>query len=173
MNYNSEHKHVKEWELTKKIAYNFVLAMFVTLVILVLSIKIFNLRLDEVLSDSMYPVFSQKDIVVIKPQDEYKKGDIIEYKKGNILITHRIQSYDPETGIYITKGEFYNAPDEPVKKDQINGKVIAIWFNGRQIYHIIQENYLLIITLVFGAWVVSSTLSAELERRSHDTLKSN
>ena len=174
MNYNSELKVFKEWEITKKVVYNLVLSMFITLVLLVITINIFGLRLDEVLSDSMYPVFSDQDIVVIKPQDDYEIGDIIEYKKGNTLVTHRIVAYDETTGLYTTRGEHYGAADDvSISKSQINGKVIAVWFNGRQIYHIVKENYLLIIALVFGAWVVSSTLSSELERRSHNILKAD
>ncbi|MBQ8430716.1 MAG: signal peptidase I [Clostridia bacterium] len=171
MKYTSNLKEFKEWTLTKRIAYNFVLAILCTLVLGVLAINIFNIRLDEVLSDSMAPVFTDQDIVLIKSQDSYEIHDIIEYRKDGINVTHRIVDYDPETGIYTTKGEHHGAADDAtIKKEDINGKVIGIWNNGRAVYNGIKDNYFLILTIVIGCWAISSTIAGELEMKKHNIL---
>lgn len=62
-----------------------------------------------VLSGSMETQISAGDIVVVKEIDtnELKKGDIIAFKDGNIVITHRIDEVTEIDGKtqYITKGD--------------------------------------------------------------------
>lgn len=166
-------KEFKEWEWTKRIVYNLVMALFITLIILIALVKMFNIRLDEVLSDSMAPVFTDQDVVVVKAKDSYEINDIIEYKSSEKAnVTHRIIAYDPATGIYTTKGDNSSGTDQTaITKDMIRGEVIMIWYNGRAVYHLISDNYFLIITMVVGAWVLSVTLSNEFELKKHNILK--
>lgn len=171
MIYNSNWKENKIWTLAKSLAYNFALSLFFTLLLGVIVINIFNLRLDEVLSNSMYPTISEKDIVVVMKQDEYHVDDIIEFRKGDILVTHRIVSYDENTKTYTTKGDFNNTEDGEVTIGQINGKVVAKWKNGRQVYHTIKNSYFVLISIVVGAWVLSTTIAGEIEMKKHNILK--
>lgn len=172
MIYSSDLKQNKIWAFAKNLAYNFTLAVFFTLLLGVIVINVFNIRLDEVLSNSMYPTFSDKDVVVVVKQDEYKKNDIIEFRKGDILVTHRIVGYDETTKKYTTKGDYNSSEDgSEVTISQINGKVVAKWKNGRKIYHTIKNSYFVIITVVVGAWVLSTTLSGEIEMKKHNILK--
>lgn len=171
MKYKSNIKEVKEYTWVKDIVYNFTMALFFTLLLAVIAINIFNVRLDEVLSDSMYPEITKRDIVVVVKQDNYKVGDIIEYRKGDILVTHRIDSIGEEPNTFIPKGDANNGVDGPVALSQITGKVIAKWTNGRQVYNTIKDNYFVIIALIVGAWVLSMTFSGELEMRKHNILK--
>lgn len=166
-------KRVKEWGWAKQLVYNLAVALFLALIIIVILINVLKLRVDEVLSDSMYPVFSDQDVIIIKPQDDYKVNDIIEYKSSeNTNVTHRIIEYDATTGIYKTQGDHNGTADGAnITKDMIRGKVVAIWFNGRQVYHFIKDNYFLILTMVVGAWVLSVTISGELEIKKHNILK--
>lgn len=168
----NELKLNREWDFVKRFVYNLVLSVFFVLLIAVILVKVFSLRLDEVLSDSMYPVFKKSDVVVVKEQDEYKVGDVIEYKKGEGFVAHRIVAYDETTGIYTTKGEFYGAPDDKsVTKSDINGKIIAVWTDGANYYHMVKDNYLVLLSLAFGAWVLSYTFSTESEMKKHNILK--
>lgn len=68
-----------------------------------------------VLSGSMETQISAGDIVVVKEIDtnELKKGDIIAFKDGNIVITHRIDEVTKIDGKtqYITKGDNNNTQD--------------------------------------------------------------
>lgn len=165
-------KEFKEWEWTKRIVYNLVMALFITLIILIALVKMFNIRLDEVLSDSMAPAFTRRDVVVVKAKDSYEIDDIIEYKSGDTNVTHRVIEYDATTGIYTTQGDnVKNGNEEYITKDMIRGEVIMVWYNGRAVYHLISDNYFLIITMVVGAWVLSVTLSNEFELKKHNILK--
>lgn len=173
MKYSSDLKENKIWKITKNIAYNFVLSIFFTLLLSVIAIKVFDIRLDVVLSDSMYPTFTKRDVVVVLKQDEYKVGDIIEYRKGDILVTHRIVEINEETNKYITKGDNSQSKDneDGIVKSQINGKVIGHWENGRLIYNTLHNSYFVILAIIVGAWVLSTTISGEMEIRKHDILK--
>lgn len=163
---------VREYSWAKQIVYNFVLALFFALIICVVMIKAMSLRLDEVLSDSMYPVFTDQDVVIVKPKDNYEIGDIIEYKDGKANVTHRIVGYDPATGVFKTQGDHNGSADGAnITKDMIRGEVVAIWFNGRNVYHFVKDNYFLLLTMVVGAWVLSVTFTNELEVKKHNILK--
>ncbi len=79
-----------------------------------------------VLSGSMETQISAGDIVVVKEIDtnELKKGDIIAFKDGNIVITHRIDEVTEIDGKtqYITKGDNNNTQDIGyVSPEQIEG----------------------------------------------------
>lgn len=173
MNYKSNLKEFKELSFAKSVLYNLVLSCFFTLILAIIVINIFNIRLDVVLSDSMANTILTGDIVVVVEQDEYKKGDIIEYKKGDIYVTHRILDYNEETGLYITKGDNNGSADSKegnLQEKDIQGKVVAIWKQGKNVVDTVKNSYLLILAIVFGAWVLSSTLSGEAEIKKHNIL---
>lgn len=165
-------KTFKEWEFVKQFIYNSFLAIFIVLIAIIITKKCMSLRFDEVLSNSMFPDFKKGDIVVVAKQDSYKVGDTIEYQKGESLAAHEIVAYDAATGIYTTRGKFYGAPDDAtITKDKINGKVVVVWTDGAFVYHMIKDNYLVLLTIVIGAWAISYILSNELEARKHNILK--
>lgn len=89
-----------------------------------------NYKLFTVLSGSMEPTIKTGSIVIIKPQDNYKKGDIITFQdlnKPKTTITHRLQEIkkgETET-VFITKGDANKAPDvNHITKKQILGKTL-------------------------------------------------
>ena len=176
MEYSSDIKEIKEWRLAKLLMYNFVLSIFITLALGVALVGILNLRLDIVLSDSMYPVFKEHDIVVVREYDDYKIGDMVEYQvtPESKPVTHRIveKTGSGANAIYRTKGEA-NEEAEPytINDKQINGKVIGIIFDGEHIYDFIKSNYFLFIDIVLGVWVLSSALNGEAEMRKHNIAK--
>ena len=51
-------------------------------------------------------------------------NDIISYEEDGNIITHRLIKKEEDT--FITKGDFNNYQDKPIKKEQIIGKVISI-----------------------------------------------
>jgi len=76
-----------------------------------------------VLSGSMEPNISKNELIVIKEQNVYQKGDIITYKDfWGRLITHRIVEIDGEK--IVTKGDSNDVPDEIINKEKIQGKVV-------------------------------------------------
>lgn len=79
-----------------------------------------------VLSGSMETQISAGDVVVVKEIDtnKLKKGDIIAFKEGNIVITHRIDEVTEIDGKteYITKGDNNNTQDVGyVLPEQVEG----------------------------------------------------
>ena len=176
MHYTSTIKENKEFGLAKNIAYNLVLSIFITLALTVVAIYAFGLRLDVVLSDSMSPEFYKDDIVIIRAYDEYKVNDIIEFQLSETSkpVTHRItkKTGNGKNAIYETKGDANDSADtQQVSYDKINGKVISVIEDGNLIYEFIKTNYFLFIDIILGVWVLSSTLSSEIEMRKHNIAK--
>jgi len=87
----------------------------------------FGYTLFEVSSGSMEPALSINDVVLVKLNyKNYEKGDIITYanEKGEI-ITHRIVFINADT--ITVQGDANNTVDNPIKKDQIIGKVERVY----------------------------------------------
>lgn len=175
MKYTSDIKQIKEFGLARATMYNFVLSIFITLLLCVAAIWMFGLRLDIVLSDSMSPEFYEHDIVIVRPYDDYNVGDIIEYQRNTSKpVTHRVQSKTGSgaTAVYITKGDANEKEDAvEVKASEINGKVIAVIEDGEHTYDFVKENYFLLIDIILGVWVLTTTVSGEIEMRKHNIAK--
>lgn len=73
-----------------------------------------------VLSGSMEPNIMTGDMVFVKETDpdSLKVGDVIAYKSGSAVVTHRIMEVTSENGEtrYITQGDANNAPDQTAVK---------------------------------------------------------
>ena len=70
----------------------------------------------------MQPTIEIGDFLVIREQAGYSENDIITYRSGNSLITHRIKEVAGER--LITQGDNNNAADAPIALSQVEGKVI-------------------------------------------------
>lgn len=114
---------------------NIVLILIIPLCILIgLVSGIFKYHLFAIGSNSMLPTFSKGDAVLIEKLNQeqinnLKKGDIIAYYHGNIILVHRITNIDTinEEIFITTKGD--NNPTEDawtIKEEEIYGKVISI-----------------------------------------------
>ena len=87
-------------------------------------INIFGYSVFSTETGSMSPTMEKGDIVIIKIGDELREKDIITYKKENVFITHRIEKINEDS--IIAKGDRNNTEDEPIKKDDIIGRVVFI-----------------------------------------------
>lgn len=79
-----------------------------------------------VLSGSMEPGIMTGDMVFVKNTDagNLQKGDVIAYKSGDAVITHRIIDVTSENGEvrYITQGDANDSPDQTsVKPSDVEG----------------------------------------------------
>lgn len=129
-------EHNKIFEVIKKVIVNLIILVLSIIAIIVIwglvqlnvqnkeYIDIFGYSVFSTETGSMSPTMEKGDIVIIKIGDEIKENDIITYKKDNVLITHRIVSIDGDT--IITKGDYNNTEDEPITKNEIIGKEVAI-----------------------------------------------
>lgn len=90
----------------------------------------FGVKTFVIVSGSMQPNLMIGDIVIVKKCDksQINTGDIISYRSGQSVITHRIVEISEEekqTG-YITKGDNNNVKDNAVVKyEDIEGKYIG------------------------------------------------
>lgn len=121
--------------MNKNIKNNLILIISIIFLLIILILKInsnenpitpFGITILKVSSNSMMPTFKKDDIIIVKKEKDYEKGDIITYKlENNYLITHRIiEKYED---VFITKGDNNNTKDEKeVKLEDIIGKVIFI-----------------------------------------------
>jgi signal peptidase I len=87
-----------------------------------------NYSLKTVLSGSMEPAIKTGAVVLVKPTDTYREGDIIGYMRpqDEKPTSHRIYEKKIENGeiIFITKGDANeNIDTAPVKKDWVIGKI--------------------------------------------------
>lgn len=75
-----------------------------------------------VLSGSMEPVFYSGDLVLVHEvnQDTLREGDIVAFREGNSIVTHRIQAInvEDEQRQYITKGDNNNTEDRITVTDE-------------------------------------------------------
>jgi len=112
----------------------YILLAFVVMVAILLIFSAFpitgNYKLMIVQSGSMAPAIKTGSIVVVKPADDYKIGDVITfgpYSRTKAPTTHRIYDIkvvDNEPR-YITKGDANNAPDQrEISQREIVGKVL-------------------------------------------------
>jgi len=81
------------------------------------------------LSGSMRPALEVGDIAILveTPPRLIEVGDIINYRRGEAAVLHRVHEIRTEDGrIFVTKGDANTAPDrETVSPEQIRGKVVA------------------------------------------------
>ena len=99
-------------------------------------VGVFPVYPSVILTGSMEPLIMPGDVVLvhkISNEDEIyelSKGDIINFKRGNIIITHRIKEvFKDEAGnvSFETKGDNNNAVDEDkVQPNDIRGTVIKV-----------------------------------------------
>lgn len=87
-----------------------------------------------VLSGSMEPVFAAGDLVLVKevPHDSLKEGDIIAFREGNAVVTHRILTITETDGArgYVTKGDNNNVEDSIAVTDEMIEGVYLLKIDG-------------------------------------------
>ena len=76
-----------------------------------------------VVSGSMSPTIQIYDMVMVQRKASYETGDIISYKSGKNLVTHRIRGTGSEG--FITRGDYNNTDDQiQVSQSDVIGKVV-------------------------------------------------
>lgn len=85
---------------------------------------IFGYSTAVVASGSMEPALSVDDLILNHVQRSYGKGDIITFRSGSSLTTHRIVAVTKEG--YVTQGDANNVADlDVVSSDVIVGRVVG------------------------------------------------
>ena len=89
--------------------------------------SIFGIKNYVVLSGSMYPTIEIGDIVFVKETTDIHEKDIIAFRVGESVVTHRVvEKVKDEKGTYYrTKGDANNSADaELVKASEVEGKYV-------------------------------------------------
>ncbi len=110
----------------KKILYTILCAFLLTILLInILSSmgsSFLGFRIYRIGSGSMEPTLKVNSFILIKKAKEYKKDDIVTYKKNNEFITHRIIEISGDK--VIARGDANNKNDDPINKTDIVGKLI-------------------------------------------------
>ncbi|MDD5433731.1 MAG: signal peptidase I [Candidatus Pacebacteria bacterium] len=120
---------MKPWQVIYYVFLGLVIAIALLLVVSVLPVT-GNYKILAVQSGSMTPAIKMGSVVVVKPQEDYKIGDVITFGKSSKTqtpTTHRIYDIKVNVGevVYITKGDANNAPDsKEISQKEVIGKVI-------------------------------------------------
>lgn len=113
---------IKKFNLTKAVPTIVILFLLISF-----NLGLFIIKPIVILSGSMYPLFKEGDLVIVKKcnSDELSVGDVMEYKKENYSVIHRIISISIKNGkkIIITKGDNNKDIDNPVYEEQVVGKM--------------------------------------------------
>lgn len=117
---------------------NFITTVLCILLVIIIIFNIRNLSLrnsDQIpsyfgfqflieKSDSMAKSIKTNDLIIIKEQNNYNKGDIISFLSSDgSLITHRI--INEKNNCFVTKGDNNIAEDKDLVCDDIKGKVLT------------------------------------------------
>ncbi len=86
-----------------------------------------------VTGNSMYPLFRNRlDTVVLEKFPEYKKGDVIFYKRGNgQYVLHRILK--EKNGAFVVAGDNEIKKEYPVYKENVLGRAISAVRGSRKV----------------------------------------
>ena len=132
----------------------------------------FGIKSFVIISGSMEPNLNIGDIVLIKSVDEQelKVNDIISFREGESIITHRIvEIIENEGKKYITKGDNNNAKDSnDVEYKEIEGIFIGkIPYLGYAV--IFLKNKIVIISIILILYLLyihnSNIMKKKQERR--------
>ena len=124
-------KEKKELRRVNRVVFTIPLTVFLVVLVLLIS-GVFKYKLIAIASDSMSPVYRRGDAVIYEKIDVKKLevGDILAFRKNNIVITHRIVKIWKQNDRYYftTKGDNNNSVDNfKTSEDLVLGKVVSIY----------------------------------------------
>lgn len=123
----------------------------------------FGYKTYVIVSGSMEPNLKIGDIVVVKKvnENELNVGDIISFRQGQNVVTHRISQIKYEYGekIYITRGDNNNTEDNgSIDYSYIEGKVVNnIKKAGKVVIFFQGKLSIIIIVLFFYMYLSQNT----------------
>lgn len=128
----------------------------------------FGCGVAVVLSGSMEPTIRIDDLIIVTEQEDYRENDIVAYQSGNMVVVHRIIEVEPDT--VITQGDANNAPDAPIRKEMIKGKVVH-WIPGAGRIARLLKSPVATVILVGGALLLSELTLRKEKKKDEDELE--
>jgi len=124
--YRSEARETKRGREKYESMAGWVLTGFFSVGLIWFSSGLFYIYPSVIVSGSMTPAIRVGDIVLVErmPASAVRVGDIVQYRRGDLVINHRVIgiSGSGDHEVFITKGDANPAPDPPVAAQQIIGK---------------------------------------------------
>lgn len=131
--YSKKNKKEKRKKILRILVYALMIPILIYNLVIVFQVfsnsnevpTFFGYKSFVIVSGSMLPELQIGDIVVIKPveQGTLKEGDIVSFREGNSIVTHRIDHVIDSGKRFITKGDANSSEDiNPVTYDNIEGK---------------------------------------------------
>ena len=107
-----------------------------------------------IVSESMEPTIMTDDVIFIvdTSKENLKVGDVISFKTGDYINTHRIVRIEERNGedVYITKGDNNKLDDRtPVKFQDIEGKYLFRLPRFGKVMKILKSKVTLLVLLIF------------------------
>ena len=81
--------------------------------------------------DSMDPLIRDHDYLHVEPMDQVRIGVIVLVLAARGLTAHRVIAN--RDGMIVTRGDNAPAPDDPVPRGKVLGKVTAVIRDGREV----------------------------------------
>ena len=128
----------------------------------------FGCGVAVVLSGSMEPTIRIDDLIIVTEQEDYRENDIVAYQSGSMVVVHRIIEVEPDT--VITQGDANNAPDAPIRKEMIKGKVVH-WIPGAGRIARLLKSPVATVILVGGALLLSELTLRKEKKKDEDELE--
>ena len=119
MNYTDQILENRWFNFFKQLMFNLGVLICVVLCGLLVLIYGFKFGVYEVLSNSQAPIFVKGDLIVTKPESEYKVGDILKFTT-TMHVTHRLIAIGKD-------GTYYCHGDNVQSVNPDNGSKIVSW----------------------------------------------
>ena len=136
MKYDIEdiNKRKKNVKIAKKVIDVIIIILLYNIILVFISclnkiddVSIFGYKAYIITTDSMKPSINSGDVSIVRntEEDNIETGDVITFKQGDKVITHRITNIEEQDGkkVYTTKGDNNNTEDrEKISYEEIEGK---------------------------------------------------
>lgn len=128
--YYTESKQNKKMRNDEDGIFGWLITSIISIGLIWFSVGVFPVYPSVIATGSMEPMIMPGDVILVKRIDDInslKKDDVIQFRRDDILISHRIiEIKDEKEGrSFRTKGDNNSAPDgDYVKPEQIKGRII-------------------------------------------------
>lgn len=130
--YAVEARIVKRKDREKESPLSWILTSLLSIAIIWFAVGVFPIYPSVVATGSMEPIIKPGDVILVNKSiylNNLKTGDVIQFQRENILISHRIIEIieDAKGKSFRTKGDNNSAADgEAVKPELVKGKIIRV-----------------------------------------------
>ncbi len=128
----------------------------------------------EVVTGSMSGSIEIGDVILVKliePSEPVTEGDIVVFTQNTTLVTHRIIKVDGNQ--ITTKGDANNTQDDPIRREQIIGKVTKVIPNVKMWKEIILTPKVIIpssITIIL-LWIFFSYDTEKIKKKAENKIE--